>query len=70
IPTGVISAGFVDYYTRLKRSEGEIRVSSGVNHILQIQAAKAGLQVDTYVELLILDKEKERKEKAQTKNKH
>ena len=69
IPTGVISAGFVDYYTRLKRSEGEIRVSQGVNQILQNQAAKAGLRADTYVELLILDKEKERKEKVQVKNK-
>ena len=63
IPTGVISAGFVDYYARLKRQQGEIRISPDVNDFLMRQAAKAGLRADTYVEQLILEKEKERKEK-------
>lgn len=63
IPTGVISAGFVEYYARLKRAEGEIRLSPDVNDLLRQQAGKAGLREDTYVEHLILEKEKERKEK-------
>ncbi|MCR4598785.1 MAG: ion transporter [Acetatifactor sp.] len=69
IPTGIISAGFVDYYTRLKRAEGEIRLSDDINAKLQLQAAKAGLNPDNYIEQLILEKERERKEKANAKNK-
>ena len=68
IPTGVISAGFVDYYTRLKRSEGEIRISEDINVILKRLASKEGLRADTYVERLILDQERERKEKNAGKN--
>ncbi|MBP5669002.1 MAG: ion transporter [Lachnospiraceae bacterium] len=68
IPTGVISAGFVDYYTRLKRSEGEIRISEDINSILKRLASKEGLRADTYVERLILDQERERKEKNAGKN--
>ncbi|MBR3470323.1 MAG: ion transporter [Lachnospiraceae bacterium] len=68
IPTGVISAGFVDYYTRLKRSEGEIRISEDINAILKRLASKEGLRADTYVERLILDQERERKEKNAGKN--
>jgi len=64
IPTGVISAGFVDYYARLKRAEGEVKLSPDVNAMLLVQAAKAGLQPDTYMEQLILEKDKERKERA------
>ena len=64
IPTGVISAGFVDYYARLKRGEGEVRLSPDINAMLMVQASKAGLQADTYVEHLILEKDKERREKA------
>ena len=64
IPTGVISAGFVDYYARLKRAEGEVRLSPDINAMLMVQASKAGLQTDTYVEHLILEKDKERREKA------
>ena len=63
IPTGVISAGFVDYYSRLKRQQGEIRISADVNQYLTAQASKAGLHADTYVEQLIMEKERERKEK-------
>jgi len=63
IPTGVISAGFVDYYARLKRTVGEIKLPADVNEILRKQATKAGLLPDTYVEQLILEKERERKEK-------
>ncbi|MBO4750103.1 MAG: ion transporter [Lachnospiraceae bacterium] len=69
IPTGVISAGFVDYYARLKRAEGEIRISDDVNLLLRRQAAKEGLHVDTYVEQLILEQERERKEKTQENSK-
>lgn len=69
IPTGIISAGFVDYYTRLKRAEGEIRLTYDINAKLQLQAARAGLNPDNYIEQLILEKERERKEKASTKNK-
>ena len=64
IPTGVISAGFVDYYARLKRAEGEVKLSPDINAMLMVQASKAGLQADTYVEHLILEKDKERREKA------
>lgn len=64
IPTGVISAGFVDYYAGVKHLEGEIRVSPDVNTCLTRLAAKAGLQPDTYVEHLILEKEMERRDKA------
>ena len=64
IPTGVISAGFVEYYARLKRAEGEVRLSPDINAMLMVQASKAGLQADTYVEHLILEKDKERREKA------
>ena len=63
IPTGVISAGFVEYYAGIKRAEGDIRVSEDVNQMLKLQAAKANLRVDTYVEHLILEKEEERKQK-------
>lgn len=64
IPTGVISAGFVEYYGRLKRNDGEIRVSEDVNNLLRVQASKAGLDVDTYVEHLILERETERKQRV------
>lgn len=62
IPTGVISAGFVEYYTRLNRSVGNIRLSEDVNNLLRLQASKAGVNVETYVEGLILEKEIERKQ--------
>ncbi len=63
IPTGVISAGFVDYYSRLNRLQGDIRLSPDVNNFLLKQASKVGLRPDTYVEQLILEKEQERREK-------
>ena len=63
IPTGVISAGFVDYYARLKKAEGEIKLSADVNALLRRQASKAGLQPETYMEFLVLEKEQERKDK-------
>lgn len=63
IPTGVISAGFVDYYARLKRTVGEIKLPADVNEILRRQASKAGLLPETYVEQLILERERERKER-------
>ena len=62
IPTGVISAGFVDYYSRLKRSEGEIILSAGINRLLQEQATKEGVRADILVEQLILQKVREKME--------
>lgn len=61
IPTGVISAGFVEYYSRLKKNAGQIQLSEDVNNLLKYQASKAGVDTDTYLEGLILEKEIERK---------
>ena len=62
IPTGVISAGFVEYYSELKRNEGVIKLSEDVNLILKNQAYRAGLNIENYMESLILEKERERKQ--------
>lgn len=69
IPTGVISAGFVEYYSRLNQKEGRISLSKDVNSMLRIQAAKAGMDTDTYLEGLILEKELEKKQKDKTTKK-
>ncbi len=63
IPTGVVSAGFVEYYSELKRNEGVIKLSEDVNLMLKNQAYSAGLNIENYMESLILEKERERKEK-------
>ncbi|MBO4290800.1 MAG: ion transporter [Lachnospiraceae bacterium] len=60
IPTGVISAGFVDYYSRLKTDAGEIKLPEDVTRMLKNQASKAGLSVNTYIEQLVLEKRLER----------
>lgn len=70
IPTGVISAGFVEYYTKLKNSLGEIVLSEDVNQMLRLQASKAGMNVDTYVESLILEKNFEKKQEANARRKN
>lgn len=57
IPTGVISAGFVEYYSRLKGEGNQIGLSEDVYQILQKQADKKNVDVSTYVEHMILDKE-------------
>lgn len=56
IPTGVISAGLVEYYSRLKTENGDIHISEDVAKKLRILAKHEGLSVDTYVEKMILDK--------------
>lgn len=56
IPTGVISAGLVEYYSRLKTANGDIHISEDVAKKLRILAKHEGLSVDTYVEKMILDK--------------
>lgn len=61
IPTGIISAGFVDYYSQLKRQDGVLTLSRDINNMLRLQAAKAGLNPVNYMETLILEKEKERR---------
>ena len=63
VPTGVISAGFVESYSRLNNREGRITLPNDINNILRIQASKAGMEPDTYLEELILEKEIERKQK-------
>ena len=60
IPTGVISAGFVDYYSRLKTDAGEIKLPEDVTRMLKNQASKAGLSVNTYIEQLVLEKRLEK----------
>lgn len=59
IPTGIISAGFVEYYTRLNASETRIFLKDNVRLILNRQASKEGLDPEEYIEKLILDKEEE-----------
>lgn len=56
IPTGVISAGFVEYYTRIKTDNGDIHLSPDVAKKLKYLAKKEGVNEDTYVEHLIMDK--------------
>ena len=70
IPTGVISAGFVDYYAKLKRNAGELVLDEDVTRILKLQAARAGLDVDTYVERMIMDKYSEGKKNVGNKKKN
>ena len=57
IPTGVISAGFVEYYTRLKRSAQQIYLSEDVAGKLEKLAKRERTDVNTYVERLVLEKE-------------
>lgn len=61
IPTGVISAGFVEYYSKIKNNDRIVEFSVDVYEKLRRQAAKAGLDVDVYVERMILEKDYERK---------
>lgn len=62
IPTGIISAGFVEYYTRLARSQHSIHVGENIRMIFDRQAREAGLNSEKYIEKLILEKESENKE--------
>lgn len=60
IPTGVISAGFVDHYQqyRKKMSLYNIQINPEIGRILREQANRENLDADTYVEKLILEKMK------------
>lgn len=66
IPTGVISAGFVEYYSRLKTDteSNEVKLSEDIRGMLRKQAKEEGLQVNTYLESLILEKHWEKKGEA------
>lgn len=57
IPTGVISAGFVEYYTKIKNNTGDIRLSPDVAKKLKTLADKEGVSESKYVEHLIIDQE-------------
>ncbi|MBR1931587.1 MAG: ion transporter [Lachnospiraceae bacterium] len=61
IPTGVISAGFVEYYTRLNRSGRQIELAKDIGEMVSEQAAEMGLDEQTYVERLVLQRDWERK---------
>lgn len=57
IPTGIISAGFVEYYTRINSSDRNVTLKSEIKEVLNIQAKEAGLKPEEYIELLLLDKD-------------
>jgi len=57
IPTGVISAGFVEYYARLRADDAQSSFSAEVSEMLQRQAKAKNLPVDVYMERLILEQE-------------
>lgn len=65
IPTGVISAGFVEYYTRLNRTGCYIELPKDIGAMAGRQASALGIDEQTYVERLILEKDWE--EKAEKK---
>lgn len=57
IPTGVISAGFVEYYARLRTDEVKTIFAPDVCEMLQRQAKARNVSVNTYMERLILEQE-------------
>ncbi|MBR1703290.1 MAG: ion transporter [Lachnospiraceae bacterium] len=57
IPTGVISAGFVEYYARLRTDEVKTIFAPDVCEMLQKQARARNISVNTYMERLILEQE-------------
>ncbi|MDO4189125.1 MAG: ion transporter [Lachnospiraceae bacterium] len=61
IPTGIISAGFVEYYTRLSMSSRTVRFKEDVRLLLDKQAMDAGLKPNEYLEKIILEKDFENK---------
>lgn len=64
IPTGIISAGFVEYYTRINMASENIRFREEIQDKLNKQAIKSGLSQTEYLEKIILEKEKEEKQKT------
>lgn len=61
IPTGIISAGFVEYYTKLNMTGGSLMFKSDIQQKLDRQAAHAGISPSDYIERIILEKEWEYK---------
>ena len=57
IPTGVISAGFVEYYSRMNHMDLEIDLAPDVDDMVKRQARAAGLSVNTYLERLVIERE-------------
>ena len=64
VPTGVISAGFVEYYTKIKNNDDVVEVSGDVFRFLTSQASEAGMDVNEYVANLIREKEYERRQET------
>lgn len=58
IPTGVISAGFVEYYTRIKNDNDDIHLSPEVGKKLKKLADEEGVSKSSFVEHLIIDLDK------------
>lgn len=55
IPTGVISAGFVEYYTKIKNENEDIHLSKEVGKKLKELAEAEGVSKASFVEHLIID---------------
>jgi len=64
IPTGIISAGFVEYYTKYNNINSNIAIKNDIRDMLENQAKDNNLSVDDYLERIILEKDFERKNKT------
>ena len=62
IPTGLISAGFVEYYTKLSMSSETLSFKKDVRELLDKQAKEAGLTPADYLERILLEREWEEKQ--------
>lgn len=67
IPTGIISAGFVEYYTKLSLSGNSISFKKDIRKKLDEQAESLNLDPSTYLERLILEKEFDNKSEKNTR---
>lgn len=56
IPTGILSAGFVEHYSRIKSDNRQITLDPDVAKKLKYLAKKEGVSRENYVEHLIMDK--------------
>lgn len=74
IPTGVISAGFVEYYARVRNDAGNL-LSGDALSLLKKQAGKRGMSSNEYLLCLLrrgerqMDKNKENKKANESRNK-
>jgi len=64
IPTGIISAGFVEHYTRIKMSSRQISFKKDIRSMLDDQAEDVGLSAEEYLERVILEKNWEKKARS------